>query len=553
MPTAVAQDRFHAIKAGQLWAAGEGADGRLGTNATSDELFGPVQVGTDENWVQVAAGQYFSAAIKADGTLWSCGDPRNGELGQGGADLVTDVLVFTQVGSDSDWAQVACGEYFCVAIKTDGSLWSWGKQDFLGRGESADDPDPGQVGTDSDWAMVSCNQGTLAIKTDGTLWGFGSCSSGEFGVGTAILWYGTPTQLGSDSDWAWVDYGPYNAVAIKTDGTLWGCGANNYSTLTAAFGTNVYTWTQIGSDSDWARAEISAHQESLLAIKTDGSMYACGDNGGGQLGLGNTTTPITSLTQTGSSQTWQAAFSGTDFSVAVTTDGKLFATGISDNGRNGLGYLVDATSWTQIGSDTDWQAVYEMGVGEPPGPDVIAVEPFDLSERFFCTLTGEADETTDVLLPITSLTARRRDGSQSYLSVSIPYTAAIAQEITDRPQGEVVVTRQIGVGASAQVAEIARAESYIIDSTEGANSSSITLTGYQTASNPAPQIVNLIGLQVANSRAGQRRFRCRMNNSLRPGDTAVFTERGDEQYVVGLITVTVNLTQSIMEVTEADG
>jgi len=550
--TTVADNRFHAIKAGQLWAAGEGADGRLGTNATSDELFGPVQVGSGGDWLQVAAGMYFTAAIKADGTLWICGDPRYGELGQGGADLSTDVLVLTQVGSDSDWAQVACGEYFCVAIKTDGTLWSWGKKDYLGRGESADDPDPGQVGSDTDWAMVSCNIGTLAIKTDGTLWGFGSCSSGEFGVGTGILWYATPTQLGSDTDWAWVNYGPYNAVAIKTDGTLWGCGANNYSTLTAALGTAVYTWTQIGSDTDWAMATISAHQEGLLALKTDGSLYGCGANNAGQLGLGNTTSPITSLTATGGGQTWQAMFMGTDFSVAVTTDGKLFATGDSAQGRNGLGYMVDVTTWTQIGSDTDWEAVYEMGASNP-SVEVVTGEPLDLSEKFFCTLTGGPDSQPDVLVPATSITARLRDGAPSYLSVAIPYTAAIAQQVADRPNGEVVVERQIGTGASAQLSEIARADSYTPEINEGPSNSSVNLTGYRTENNAGAKVVTLVALQVANTTGGKRRYRCRMNNSLRPGDTARFSERGDEEFVVGLVTMTVNKTDSLMEVTEADG
>jgi len=127
-----------------------------------------------------------------------------------------------------------------LAIKTDGTLWSWGNNWFGRLGIGTDgfyESGPGtrfvpvQVGNDSNWAMVSAGgMHSMAIRTDGTLWGWGSGDRGQVGDGTAdsIL---SPVQIGTDTDWVSVSAGDGHSVGIRADGTLWAWGSNTYGQL----------------------------------------------------------------------------------------------------------------------------------------------------------------------------------------------------------------------------------------------------------------------------------------------------------------------------------
>ena len=70
------------------------------------------------------------------------------------------------------WASVGAGESHTAAVKTDGTLWAWGRNSFgqLGDGTAVDQSAPIQIGTDTNWAAVAAGQyHTLTLKTDGTL------------------------------------------------------------------------------------------------------------------------------------------------------------------------------------------------------------------------------------------------------------------------------------------------------------------------------------------------------------------------------------------------
>lgn len=81
-------------------------------------------MGTDSNWVAVAAGWRHSLAFKSNGTLWAWGINQYGQLGQGNT---TQLDTPTQVGTDTDWSKVAAGGFFSVALKSGGTLWAWGR------------------------------------------------------------------------------------------------------------------------------------------------------------------------------------------------------------------------------------------------------------------------------------------------------------------------------------------------------------------------------------------------------------------------------------------
>ena len=138
----------------------------------------------------IAAGYYHTVALKADGSLWTWG---SGYLGLGDLSFAT---VPTPVGPDLDWATVAIGGSHTLAVKMDGSLWSWG-YGSLGLGDLWFANVPMRIGTDTDWAMVAAGvDHSLGLKTNGSLWAWGGFNSTN-----------QPAPIGTDLDWAWIGAG----------------------------------------------------------------------------------------------------------------------------------------------------------------------------------------------------------------------------------------------------------------------------------------------------------------------------------------------------------
>lgn len=134
--------------------------------------------------------------------MWAAGTATNGV--QGTNDGV-DHKVLTRIGTDNDWVDMACSRfwgYSAFAIKTNGTLWSWGENSAgqLGIGNTQAQTLPVQVGTDTDWKQVAAGvSSVLALKTDGSLWGWGLNMNGElFGYEGR---QSSPVRLGSETDW----------------------------------------------------------------------------------------------------------------------------------------------------------------------------------------------------------------------------------------------------------------------------------------------------------------------------------------------------------------
>jgi alpha-tubulin suppressor-like RCC1 family protein len=183
-----------------LWSWGANTTGELGTGTIVGRS-SPVQVGSLTNWRVVEGGGFaFSAAVKTDGSLWTWGDNTNGQLGLGN---VVHRSSPVQVGSLIDWNSITCGHRHAVAIKTDGSLWTWGDNTYgqLGIGDVVPRSSPVQVGSLTTWAQVVAGMYyTVALKTDGTLWSWGENTHGQLGIGD-VVHRSSPVQVGSLTVW----------------------------------------------------------------------------------------------------------------------------------------------------------------------------------------------------------------------------------------------------------------------------------------------------------------------------------------------------------------
>ena len=239
-----------------LWAWGENNYGQLGVNDTANRS-SPTQVGTGSTWAvltQTGGGlQVASLAIKTDGTLWSWGQNTYGQLGQNNTANFSSPV---QVGSGATWSQVSGGYSHVTATKTDGTLWAWGQNNYgqLVQNDTVNRSSPTQVGALTTWLKVVSGYGnSFAIKTDGTLWSWGYNPFGQLGQND-LVYRSSPTQVGAGTTWLSVSIyiQGYHCLATRTDGTLWTWGYNGYGELGQNDVFSRSSPTQVGSGTTWS-------------------------------------------------------------------------------------------------------------------------------------------------------------------------------------------------------------------------------------------------------------------------------------------------------------
>ena len=186
---------------------GRSNEGQLGNNPS----------GT--NWKQVDCGDYHTAAIKTDGSLWIWGAGGDGRLGTN--NTTQQNAPVTTFAGGNNWKSVACGSDHTAAIKTDGSLWVWGKNS-----------DYGQLGTNNlisrstpvttfaggnNWKSVACGESyTVAIKTDGSLWTWGRNANGGLGTNDSTSRSTPVTTLYGGNNWKSASNGDFHTAAVKS-------------------------------------------------------------------------------------------------------------------------------------------------------------------------------------------------------------------------------------------------------------------------------------------------------------------------------------------------
>lgn len=300
---------------GTLWSWGRNSVGQLGLGNTT-YYSSPKQVGALTTWSKITARQNIAGAIKTDGTLWTWG--ANGTYGQLGLGDTTNRSSPVQVGALTNWANISFGSGHAIAIKTNGTLWSWG-DNFAGQlglgtsGAANYKSSPNQVGALTTWLNIAAgNTCSFATKTDGTLWSWGQNNFGQLGLGN-ITYYSSPKQVGALTTWLNIVVRAHT-IATKTDGTLWSWGYNTFGQLGLGNTTNYSSPKQVGALTTWLK--ISAGGYYTIAAKTDGTLWAWGINTYGQLGLGNTTN-YSSPKQVGSLTTWSSISAGDASTIAL--------------------------------------------------------------------------------------------------------------------------------------------------------------------------------------------------------------------------------------------
>ena len=312
---------------GTLWCWGNNPAGMLGDNTITGRS-SPVQTVTfATNWKQVFCGLSHMGAIKTDGTLWIWG---NAAFGCHGDNTSTNKSSPVQtIAYGNSWKQIACGASISAAIKTDGTLWTWGlgTSGQLGDNTATSKSSPVQTVTfATNWKQVSCGYRHMAaIKNDGTLWCWGQNTQGELGDNTVTTRSSPVQTVTFATNWKQVACGYRLTAAIKYDGTLWTWGLNTNGQI----GDNTVTKKSspvqtISYGTNWKYVGIHCYSSSVSAIKNDGTLWLWGNGSSGSLGDNTIVSKSSPVQTTACGTNWKQSCSCTyatnsfGFSLAVT-------------------------------------------------------------------------------------------------------------------------------------------------------------------------------------------------------------------------------------------
>lgn len=343
-----------------LFAWGNNSDGQLGQGNTTFRS-SPVQVGSTAIWKRIDAGGEVAIGIQTNNTLWTWGQNNFGQLGLGNSGAGTNRSSPVQVGTATDWLAAAAGFYHVVAVKTNGTLWSWGRNIFggLGVGDTTDRSSPVQIGAGTNWLEVAAGgYFSAARKTDGTLWMWGLGSFGQLGQGNTTN-HSSPVQVGALTTWTAVRLGQEFAVASRSDGTIWAWGRNAAGQLGQGNTTNRSSPVQVGALTTWSA--IAAGGQSVHATQTNGTLWSWGANQNGQLGLGAAAGYRSSPTQVGALTNWNGVTAAGFHVVATQTGAATFVWGWNRDGQLGLGDTTNRSSPVQLGGTTPWLRIAAAG------------------------------------------------------------------------------------------------------------------------------------------------------------------------------------------------
>jgi alpha-tubulin suppressor-like RCC1 family protein len=407
-----------ALRRGTVWAWGSNSYGQIGDGTRTPRGI-PVQVDDLYPVKAIAAGLSTSYAVKQDGTLWSWGNNPGGELGIGTA-LIADSLVPIKVSGLDSVSAIAAGQTFALALKADGTVWSWGRSSggALGLGTTTLDPHPSPTKISGLSGIVRIFAGddtAFAIRNDGTVFGWGNNSSGQIGTGGASQPVSLPVEVPGMKNAKSISTGDGATTLIKQDNSVWVCGSD----LRGRLGLGLFTESLIATPTQISNlaAVMSSTGSHTLVLLADGTVKSFGSNQSGQLGFGTidplihpTPTSIQGITNVFSVESLGGSFSGTSFlMIGDSVNGGIVKAwganfeGILGNGSFGVTQstpneigenlvvakplfsvkpgLVNANTSVKIVSGTPGSVVHYTTNGqEPTLSDPIATNPFVVTQ-----------------------------------------------------------------------------------------------------------------------------------------------------------------------------
>ncbi len=364
---------------GKVLATGSNSFGQIGDGTVTDNspYFGPTEVklafSTFDNVAATSGGLHHSVYLKNDGTVWAAGKNDFGQLGDGtegaatenGVDQANPVQVIDSGGNPfTDVVAISAGFDHTVYLKDNQGVkevWTVGRNvDPYNRAagqlgyESPSISNPSKVNINNVVAIAAGGYHTVYLKSDGTVWASGYNGQGQLGDGTWTTSRLNPVQVidaqsNPLTNVVAISAGQHHTVYLKNDKTVWAAGANNDGQLGDGTNTTSAYPTQVTNADDSAFDEvvgISAGHDHTVYLKSNGTVWAAGDNYQGQLGdrtTTNRTNPVQVTNGDGSVFNGVVGISSGGYhTVYLKSDGTVWGTGQNSAGELGDGRLQSA-------------------------------------------------------------------------------------------------------------------------------------------------------------------------------------------------------------------
>jgi alpha-tubulin suppressor-like RCC1 family protein len=348
-----------------IWSWGQAGNGQLGDNSTANKSSPVLVLGGFTDWCQVSAGMKNSLAVRQNGTAWAWGQNYCGSLGDNTTvSKSSPVLV---VGGFTDWCQISAGGFFAnnerhsVAVRTNGTAWSWGSgtSGSLGDNTTVSKSSPVSViGGFTDWCQVSGGpEGSLGVRTNGTAWGWGSGGSGQLGNNNTNTFSSPVSVVGGFTDWCQISIAESqgtHSLAVRQNGTAWAWGnggdgrLGDNTTVSKSSPVSV-----VGGFTDWC--QVSGGNRFSVGVRQNGTVWTWGYNYRGQLGINSTVDKSSPVSVIGGFTDWCQASAGVGFISAVRTNGTAWSWGQNNYGNLGNNSTSNFSSPVSVvGGFNDW-------------------------------------------------------------------------------------------------------------------------------------------------------------------------------------------------------
>ena len=334
---------------GSLWAMGYNFCGQLGDGTYSMDSTFPEKT-VVSNVTAIAADNNCSLFLKNDGSLWGMGLNNAGQLGYGISNVTnkTDLPVQIVV---SGVTAIAAGVDHNLFLKNDGSLWAMGQNIYgqLGDGTHNNTNRPEQIVASNVTAIAAGAMHSLFLESDGSLWGMGDNEYGELGDGT----YNNTNQpeqiVPSNVTAIAADDG--HSLFLKSDGSLWAMGRGDFGQLGDGVYHSVYPHYGTNQPEEIVASNVTAIAVGgyySMFLKSDGSLWAMGNDANGELGDGKYNNHGTNQPEQILASNVTAIAAGDSHSLFLKSDGSLWAMGIDGSGQLGDGLTTSVNRPKQI-------------------------------------------------------------------------------------------------------------------------------------------------------------------------------------------------------------
>lgn len=323
---------------GHVWSWGLNYSGQLGDGTSSNTVNSPVLAVGLSDVIAIDTGRSHSLAIKSDGSVWAWGDNYSGQSGQFEQFYTIKPRPTKVAGLSGNFTAVAAGADHSLALRSDGTVWGWG---YNGGGQLGDGTTSGSgvytpvqvTGLTGVVAIAAGSAFSLALKADGTVWAWGSNQNLILGLPAETLSSTAPVKIGGLTDITAISAGSFHVLALQRDGTAWAWGYNFFGQLGSGDASGFGSFGVRRVSGLTSVTQISGGTQHSLALKSDGTVWAWGYNGDGELGVGTTTSSNVPVQVSGITATSVTA--GFNQSGAILTDGLVRMWGGNDNGELG--------------------------------------------------------------------------------------------------------------------------------------------------------------------------------------------------------------------------